>query len=366
MVLRVSSTVAPVPASASAQRPGVGGHAGHPAEQVERGPLGGQQRPGRAGHRRQHVAAGHPRRRRPASHLDVRPRRRRRQRRTRPRPRPARPPRRRPGRPGRPCRSARPGWSPRWSRRPRPGRRDPRRARSRTMPRHRGRVEPAGPQRVRRGLPLIAVASHASVERPVRRRCRPAGGPATRRSAVREVLPPVAAAGLLARGSRPRPARCATVTRFVASQVGRCAARPACRAELGQRGGGLGQRRRPSAARPAPRVIARCNGSPDRGRHHPARAARPGDRRRTAARQAGGDVVGDPAGEDQPLQQRVARPAGWRRARRCRRPRRRRTGRGSRSGRAGRCGRRRWRSGRPARPGSGRSPGRRRPPGRTR
>ena len=39
---------------------------GHPAEQVQRGALGGQQRPGRPGHRGQHVAAGPPgRRRRP-------------------------------------------------------------------------------------------------------------------------------------------------------------------------------------------------------------------------------------------------------------------------------------------------------------
>ena len=94
---------------------GVRGHPGHAAEQVERGPLGGEQGPGRAGDHGEHVAADDPG---AVGDALVEGRRAARGGREDLRPRPAaRPPRRRPGRPARPCRSGRPGWWPRWSRR---------------------------------------------------------------------------------------------------------------------------------------------------------------------------------------------------------------------------------------------------------
>ncbi len=96
---------------------------------------------------------------------------------------------------------------------------------------------------------------------------------------------------------------------------------------------------RPTRSTPAPRVIARCSRRADaRSSTQPPLATGAGS---DCSGRSTAMSVGDPLGEDQPLQQRVARPAGWRRARRCRPPRRRRTGRGSWCGRAGRCGRRR-------------------------
>ena len=153
-----------------------------------------------------------------------------------------------------------------------------------------------------------------------------------------------------------RPAPMATVTRLVASQA------------AGPRRGPVARRARSASpavaasdsalrSTPAPRVIARCSGARiSAGTTQPGRRPAPVGRV-GLGRQVGGDVGGDPAGEDQPLEQRVGgEPVGAVHA-----------GAGGlaagvqagdrRAAAAGRSGRRRWRSARPGRPGSGRSTG---------
>ena len=362
MVLRVSSTVRLGAGQRVGPGPGVGGHPGHPAEQVERGALGGQQRPGRAGDRREHVAADHPVAvAAPAARTGGRAAGR--QRRRPPRRPAARRPRRRPGPPvggvdlvGRDGRLA-------------------------------GHVDAAGAE----------ILGERVVDDPLDRppgRARPpaasscdltavtasppscVGGPAAGPRAAsrwprhssravgkssRQWQPRVSSPGV----RRPRPARAATVSRLVASQLAVCgaAARRASSAQRprrcaasdvgdAQHAGPAGHRplqRRPDRRRRPPRPVPSAGRRPASacGGRSPARC-----RRRSAGRRPA-----PPAAS--------CWPAGWRRARRCRPPRRRRTGPGWRCGRAGRCGRRRRRSGPPARPGSGRWPGRRRRPGRT-
>ena len=55
VVLRVSSTVRPVPARRVRPATGVGGDAGRPADEVEQGPLGDEDDPGGAGEHSEHV-----------------------------------------------------------------------------------------------------------------------------------------------------------------------------------------------------------------------------------------------------------------------------------------------------------------------
>ena len=235
---------------------------------------------------------------------------------------------RRRGPPGRPCRSGRPGSWPRWSRRRPSGPRSSASAVS-TIRAHRrpGRARrPAAPCRGR-SQRSRAVASHGPGRAP------PVGSSATSRwpqplvAAVREVLAPVAAPGLLARRTRRRPARAPRSAGW-SPPSSRSAAAPGPRPARPASAAVAGQRRRAAQHPGAPghRPLQRRRGPPaatTQPVRRPASApARPAPAGRAAM------SVGDPPGEDQPLQQRVARPAGWRRARRCRRPRRRRTGPG--------------------------------------
>ena len=216
--------------------------------------------------------------------------------------------------------------------------------RGRDDPPHLVRVEPGRAAAPRRVIALV----HRSRLPALRQPRRPAPSAASRwprhsSRRVREVLPPVAAPGLLRRAYAA-----ATSARGDGEQVGRlpgrrCAAGAAAGAELGQR---------PRRSRPASRPLRSTPGA--RGSSPAAASARdgrpappsPAARRRPApGRPARGRLARDvrrrSAGRRPAPPAASWRPAGWRRARRCRRPRRRRTGRGSRSGRAGRCGRRR-------------------------
>ena len=178
--------------------------------------------------------------------------------------------------------------------------------------------------------------------------------------AVREVLAPVAAAGLLARCAAAATSAVATVAgssppRPPAARLDRRCGPPA----LGSALAAALQARRRLRSTPAPPVMVRWTwlapGRPAGDARRGPRGRRSGDRGRACAgRSAGPDVGGDPLGEDQAFEQGVGgQPvravhagAGDLAA-------------GVQAGDAGaavagRCGRRRWRSGRPGRPGSAR------------
>ena len=247
-----------------------------------------------------------------------------------------------PARRGRRCRPARPGWWPRWSRR---RGRSPRSSASacRRSARTSRRVEPGRPA-------ACAPAMLAAVQRS----CTPprSGSSAPPRSmrgeqvaaplvgGVREVLAPVAAAGLLAGSTRRRPARSPRSAGWSPpssrSSRWRGSLRRARRALPAVSASESAERSTPAPA--GHRPLQRRRGSPGsttqagrRPARAPARPAPAGHGR--CRRRSAGRTPGPPAAS--------CWPAGWRRARRCRRPRRRRTGPGSRCGRAGRCGRRR-------------------------
>ena len=344
---------------------GVGGHAGHAAQQVQRGALGGEQRPGRAGDRRRARRRG--RTRSPSRGQQPTPRRSTagtwpRRRRRRPPASPATTPS------ARATRSAVSVWSAgmvatlvtsRPIRAQVLGQRalddpavpapDPAQPPATPSPSTRSRsspptvcVDPAlRPDRARAGgrshsSSAVGKSSRQWQPRVSRRRTRPRRPARGHGEQVRR-LPgggPRLARGLAELGQRPRPSPASVAGR--AQHPGAPGHRPLQRSPRhvrGQHPARAASRRRSPPARPASGRSGRCR------------------------RRSGGRRPAPPAAS--------CWPAGWRRARRCRPPRRRRTGRGWRCGRAGRCGRRRRRSGRPARPGSGRSPGRRRPPGRT-
>ena len=319
----------------------MGGHPGHPAQQVERGALGGQQRPGRPGDRRQHVAARDPgavvdhavNRTVPpdaCSNTAARP--------------PARRPRRRRGRPGR-----RVGLVGRDGRDA--GHVDAVRAAEVLGERvaRRSAVDRAG------SSPAVVAGVSSTVD--VMHRLPGLGQLAGSRPTPASRCPSQAssASGKSSRqwqprvswpaATPPRPARDATVSRFVASQRRRCR-RAALVAELGQRRRRWRRATRPTAQHtgaPGHRLLQRL---PDRRVAAPSRSASDVDRL-GLRRQLGGDVVGDPAGEDEALEQRVrGEPVGAVHARAGDLAARVQA-RDRRTAAAGPSGRRRWRSARP-------------------
>ena len=315
VVLRVSSTVAFGAGERVRPGPGVGGHAGHPAEQVQRGALGGEQRPGRAGHRGQHVAAADPVAvaARAGSNATAPPAG---QRRRRPRPRPARPPPRRPGRPGRPS----PAWSagmvatdgdvhaagpPRSS--ASAAAHDPARPSSGSRPAAAGSSRPLWTRSIRSSR--LPAPRSAPPSAPMR------GAAGGRASVVvgRPGSPPASGSrGSPRAGVAAATSAVATVSRLVASQAVRPRRGPRCRPSARQRRPRCRPASRRCAARRRRGSSPRCSGSRGPAGSTTQPGSRAGRHRVGLRRQVrAADVGGDPAGEDQPLQQRVGgQPVG--------------------------------------------------------